>query len=325
MRIERTADPPPDWDAIHAEDPRATMFLHPRWMDAITRAYPFYRPLYLVAEAGGSVAGILPLVQVRRWGLDQFLSLPFGAHGAVGASSRRPSTAAQLAVAFRPGHGDENPALRDVHSRPEFRTRAAPAPPSFFQDFQTHVIDLEGGPEGLWRGTGEAPSAASGPPRAGVLVGLERGGCHLTCIGCMKNRVEPGWGLRPIPGSDPLHRRRLRQDARLYTARLRDEVIAACLCLEHGGREVHPWVSGAAPAARELGAFHFLIDAALRDAALRGCKTWYFGGSGGNRRIEFFKESFSARPVPLLRCFHMAGWARRLRRRPEGQNPAAST
>ena len=36
----------------------------------------------------------------------------------------------------------------------------------------------------------------------------------------------------------------------------------------------------------------------------------------GNPNIEFFKESFGASPVPVLRCFHVAGWWRRLRKGP---------
>ena len=51
MRIERSVEPPSDWDALCRDDPRATLFLHPRWMQALLRANPAYRPLYLLAES----------------------------------------------------------------------------------------------------------------------------------------------------------------------------------------------------------------------------------------------------------------------------------
>jgi hypothetical protein len=105
-------------------------------------------------------------------------------------------------------------------------------------------------------------------------------------------------------------------DARLYVARQDGQAVAACLCLEHEGREIHPWVSGALPSSRESGAFHLIVDTALREAVKRGLAVWHFGGSGGEVGVAFFKESFGARRVPVLRCFHIAGWARGLRKRP---------
>ena len=323
MHIERTTEPPPDWDAIHGEDPRATMFLHPRWMEALVRAYPLYRPLYLVAREGNSVVGILPLVHVRRWGLDQFLSLPSGAHGGpLLRASAPPETSAELAAAFRALVSGAR-TLRfemSIHAPPsDLRAALAPAFGPFFQDLRTHVIDLEGGALGLWpRYRRSARRSIRAAEEAGVLVGLDRSAGAIEALHRLHEDQSRDWaGIPPYSlGVIRSTAAAFGMDARLYTARFRDQVIAACLCLEHGGREVHPWVSGASPASRELGAFHSLIDAALRDVAARGFKTWYFGGSGGNARIEFFKESFSARPVPLLRCFHLAGWARRLRRRP---------
>ncbi|HYV51083.1 MAG TPA: hypothetical protein VE910_04205, partial [Dongiaceae bacterium] len=81
MRIERSVEPPSDWDALCRDDPRATLFLHPRWMQALLRANPAYRPLYLLAEQNGETLGFVPVVRSKRLGLDQVLSLPFGTHG----------------------------------------------------------------------------------------------------------------------------------------------------------------------------------------------------------------------------------------------------
>ena len=81
MHVEKTAERPADWAAILGEDPRATLFLHPRWMEALARAHPRYRPQYLIAREDGRVMGLLPLMQASRYVLSEWLSLPFGAHG----------------------------------------------------------------------------------------------------------------------------------------------------------------------------------------------------------------------------------------------------
>jgi CelD/BcsL family acetyltransferase involved in cellulose biosynthesis len=319
MHIERTEEPPADWEAMHGEDSRATLFLHPRWMRALTRAHPHYRPLYLVAREGTETVAFLPMVRAKRAGLDQFLSLPFGTHG--GPLLRRgagPETVAALGSTFR----DLGSGLRVLRFEmtiydpsPEWRHALAPFLGDFFREIQTHVIDLPS-LSGRYRRSAERSLHAA--ERAGIRVGLEQGEAAFEVLARMHAAQVRNWpGVEPyapdviasVAGS-------FGEEARLYVARKDGQALAACLCLEHAGREIHPWVSGALPESREEGAFHLLMDVALRDAARRGLTVWHFGGSGGIPGVEFFKESFGARRVPVLRCFHLAGWARRLRPRP---------
>ncbi len=324
LRVERSAEAPRDWARLWEEDPRATLFLHPRWMEAITRAHPRYRPLYLLATDAGRLAGMVPLVRLRRLGLDQYLSMPFGTHGGpLLAVDADPATAGSLGKAFRRlVRGSRT--LRyemTVYDPPEpLRGSLALSLGDSFQDFRTHVIDLRPGFEELWlhgydRNTRNCVRMAE---RAGVTVAEERGEEAIAILHRLQAEQARGWeGITPY--SEEAFRavvESLGEDARIYLARREGVPLAACMYLEHGGREIHPWVSGSAPSARPVRAYHKLMNDALRDACARGLALWNFGGSGGNPNIEFFKESFGASPVPVLRCFHVAGWWRRLRKGP---------
>lgn len=324
VRIERTQEPPAGWESLCDQDARGTMFLHPRWMNAITRAYPVFRPTYLVAREGTQLLGLIPLVRVVRLGVEQFISMPFGSHGGpLLAPGVDPEVAAQLAEGFRAlGMGWRTMRFEMSVFDPPLVLREAmrPALGSSFRDFRTHIVDLTPGFDELWengyrRSTRKCVRAAR---RAGVEVRVEEPGVALDVLHHLHSTQSQEW-----MGIHPHSREALesmiesyREDARIYVARLGEKPLAACLFLHHQGKEVHPWVSGAAPEGRESRAFHLLIHDAMRDACAGGFSFWNFGGSGGNPDIEFFKESFAASPRPVLRCFHMPGWARRLRKQP---------
>jgi CelD/BcsL family acetyltransferase involved in cellulose biosynthesis len=322
----RLVDRAPDaWEALWRADPRATLFQHPRWMEAITRGYPSYRPLWLTAETEGRVAGVLPLVRHRKWGLDQYLSMPFGTHGGPLVDPADPGpVVAALAGGFRKlGLGPRVIRFEMSVFDPSEAVRSALAGPlgAWFQDFRTHRIDLTVGFDELWRRRyhKNTRNCVRMAERAGVTVGEERGDEAVEILCRFYAAQAEGWeGIQPYP-REAVERivDSLGADARIYMARSADgEPLAAVLDLEHAGRDVHPWMSGAVPAARPVRASHLLYNHALRDACDRGLATWDFGGSGGNEKIEFFKASFGARPAPVLRCFRAAGWYRRLRKGP---------
>lgn len=324
VRIERSPNPPPGWDSLCEEEPRATLFLHPRWMEAMLRAYPRYRPLYLVAMEGGTVSGGIPVVRMSRLGTEQFLSMPFGSHGGpLLAPGADPEAARALAREFRElGTGLRTLRFEmSVFDPPATLREAMAGPLGFsFQDFRTHVVDLRPGFEELWRngyrrGTRKCVRAAR---RAGVEIHAQPAEEGLNILAELHGRQSRSWeGVHPYSG-DALAAIAgvYGLDARIYAARRDGETLAACLFLTHGGREILPLVSGAVPDAREHRAFHLLMHDAMRDACEAGFTVWSFGGSGGNREIEFFKESFGAVPRSVLRCFHMPAWAKRLGRRP---------
>jgi hypothetical protein len=293
-------------------------------MEAITRAYPRYRPVHLVATDAGTVAGLLPLVRFRRFGLDQYLSMPFGTHGGpLLAAGADPATAGALAKSFRRlvrGGRTLRFEMTVLDPSDDLRAALASSLGSTFQDFRTHLIDLRGGFDELWLRTYDrnTRNCVRMSERAGVTVAQERGEDAIATLHRLHAAQSMEWeGIPPHPAR-AFHAiiDALGDDARIHIARRDGEPLAACLFLEHGGREIHPWVSGSAKAARPVRAYHKLMSDALRDACSRGLETWNFGGSGGNAKIEFFKESFGGKPAPVLRCFHVAGWWRKLHRGP---------
>ena len=319
IRIERSPEPPSDWNGFARDDPRATLFLHPRWIRALVRANPSYRPLYLLAQVNGETMGFLPVVQAKRLGLDQYLSLPFGTHGGPLVRAGAPQeTVAALGDAFR-ALGTGLSVLRfemTLFDPPrEWKQSLSGSLGEFARDMDSHVIDLKALNSRYRRSAERSLRAAQ---TAGVTVSIEHGPVAYDLLAEMHASQVKNWR-----GIEPYSRTVIGAvadtfgpDARLYVARQDGQALAACLCLEHEGREIHPWVSGALPSARESGAFHLIVDTGLQDAMQRGFRFWHFGGSGGEPGIAFFKESFGARPVPVLRYFHIAGWARGLRKRP---------
>ena len=319
MHVERTADRPADWAAIHREDPRATLFLHPRWTEALVKAHPRYRPHYLIAREEGRMVGLLPLMQGTRYVLSEWLSLPFGTHGGpVVRPDAGPRAVAALAEAFRKLVSDPRVYRFEmtIYDPPaQWREALSPAFGTHLHDMDTHVIDLASLDTPFRRSAERSLRAAR---EAKISVGIETGDAAFEALARMHGEQVRNWtGIEPYsrPVIDSVAAS-FGVDARLYVARRDGQALAACLCLEHEGREIHPWVSGALPISRETGAFHLLVDTALREAAARGLETWHFGGSGGIPGVAFFKESFGARRVPVLRCHRLAGWARHLRPRP---------
>ena len=288
-------------------------------MQALVRANPSYRPLYLLAQENGETLGFLPVVRSKRFGFDQFLSLPFGTHGGPLVRAEAPAeTVAALGDAFR-ALGTGLTVLRfemTLFDPPrEWKQSLSGSLGAFVRETDSHVIDVTG-LKGRYRRSAERSLRAA--QTSGVAVSIETDGAAYDLLAGMHALQVKNWR-----GIEPYSRAMIGAvaetfgpEARLYVARRDGQALAACLCLEHEGREIHPWVSGALPSARESGAFHLIVDTALQDAMQRGFKTWHFGGSGGEPGIAFFKESFGARRVPVLRYFHIAGWARGLRKRP---------
>ena len=321
--VERSPQAPPEWETLWNQDPRATLFLHPRWMNAITRGFPGYRPLYLTARQEGRLVAMIPVIHYKRYGFRQFVSMPFGGHGGpLTVPDAGPEVISALALAYRKMVQGFLTMRFEVSIFDPNETLIAALDPvwgEFRQDFRTHLIDLGSGIDNLWNsgyraGTRKSVRAAE---RNQVMVELDRSSQALAILDQLHSAQGIAWsGVDPYPLSViTAMLEAFGEKARIYVASSDGEPVAACLLVEEGSG-IYPLVSGAADRARSLRAFHLLIHVALREACARGLQTWHFGGSGGNADIEFFKESFGGRAVSVLRYHHIARWVRRLRPRP---------
>jgi hypothetical protein len=323
IRIVRPDSIPAAWDALAAAVPGISLFQRPRWMRALLYAYPPYRPAIFVAEDGEDVPGVLPAVAFRRFGFRQLVSLPFGTHGGpLLRPGREADAGAALIRAFRAAAGAPDVLRFEMTCRdpgPALRAELEGALGKTIQASRTHEIDLAALRDNPWSGSYArgARRSVEAAERAGVRVTRGREPERLAGLARLHAAQSRGWtGIPPHP---PQAIARMAaffgEDAAVFTAEREGTSLAACLVLRDGGDAV-PWVSGSLPEARDVKAFHLVVHAALADAAEGGCARWHFGGSGGNPQIEFFKESFGAAAVPVVRCHRLAGWARRLRARP---------
>jgi len=324
LRVELATHPPREWDVLCREDPRATLFTHPRWMEAITRAFPDQSPRYLVAFDGDRLSGLIPLARRRRFGFDQITSLPYGTHGGpLIAPHAGADTVSALARAFRKlvtGFRVMRFEMSVFNPGPELEAGLDAELGSWVRRMTTHLIDLTPGFDHLWNGAYDrnTRNCVRMSERAGVTVSEETGPEALAVLHRLQEEQSRAWsGIHAFP-LDALRAvcDTLGEDARIYIARLEDKPLMACLFLEHEGREIRPWVSGTDPGARPVRASHLLYNQALRDACARVRRVWDFGGSGGNQGIEFFKQSLGAKPAPVLRFFRVADWVRKVRRVP---------
>ncbi len=75
------------WDAFVDGCPEATFFHRAGWRAVLTRAFN-HRCIYLIAERGGEIEGVLPLAQVKSALFGNSLSsLPFCVYGGIAATS----------------------------------------------------------------------------------------------------------------------------------------------------------------------------------------------------------------------------------------------
>jgi hypothetical protein len=324
IRVECALAAPPEWEARVSGNAETPLDRRPRWLDALRHAYPEYRPRIWTARDGERVVAVLPALVVRRYGFRQFVSLPFGsAGGPFSVGDGGEAAASVLLGAFREAAGALDVMRWEmtlVDPSPALRKGALAALGVAGQELGTHVLDLAPGAAELWeRGYHRgARRSVEGAERAGVTVVAGRDPGSIAELARLHRGQSREWvGIPPHP-EEAIARMSafFGDDARVYRAVREGKTLAACLVLEQPGADAIPWVSGALPEAREANAFHLLMHAAIGEAAGRGCRRWQFGGSGGNPRIEFFKESFGAVPVPVLRFHRLAGWARPLRPRP---------
>ena len=321
LGVSLSTSPPPEADRLVDEDPRATVFLHRKWIGALVRGYPRLSPRYLILMEDGEVAGFTPLAEIRPGGLRELVSMPFGTHGGPVVARGVSSAGIELlnrefmdltrrfgTVRFEMSLYEPSETLtRGLES-----TRGVERIPS-----TTLVLDLTPGPEKLWEGYSQQLRRSVRIARkAGVEVREEPGTSGLESFYRLYRMQSREWeipwhhsleALTPMVDS-------LGEDARIWVASHEGRDVCAQLALLHAGREIHLWISGAAPESRPVAAFHYLLATIAEDAARKGYSWLNFGTSMGNPGVEKFKESFSPRRRPIVRVHHQSRWVRWVQR-----------
>jgi hypothetical protein len=257
----------------------------------------------LAIEAGGALAGGMPVLVERRAGFHALHALPLLLSGAPLA---RAGAHAEVDAAAGAGLGSLQRELRAVGGEwALYRPGGPPVAQGALEPvtgetrwFETAVVTLADGLEAAW-------TRMDRGSRQGIRQAVERVDCAqepeaLEAAYALHVAQSRAWRVhRPLPLELS---RRLLEDAgdglgpvaRLFTARHRGTLVCATLVLDHPC-EAMPWWSGADPEARRLHAFPALLWSVVEWAHGAGRARVNLGASESLGSVSAFKDSLGAR------------------------------
>ena len=280
---------PAAWDAFVQSRPDATGYHEWAWRTVIERAFG-HECHYLVAEASGAIAGVLPIVEIRSLLFGRSMtSLPFLNYGGVLAASDEArqalaAEAAKLATARGCRHVEFRHIGRQLDDLPCRQHKV------------TMRLDLA---EGLWeRLDRKARNQVRKAQKSDLTV--ERGGAELLDAFYRvfaRNMRDLGTPVMPRRFFAEVVRA-FGDRIRLLIVRLKDLPIAAGLTYRTGGLMEIPWASSV----RDFNSLcpnHLLYWHALETAIAEGVSVFDFGRSTPGEGTFKFKEQWGAAPVDL--------------------------
>ena len=292
----------PAWDAFVHGHADGTFFHLAAWRHAIERGFG-HRTHYLFAERDGTVAGVLPLAQVKtRLFGNALVSVPFCVYGGPLAADAETATALARHAAGL---------MRNLHVPVlEFRNRE---PQPWLDDAEWPArSDLYVTFRKNFTGDDEANlKAIPRKQRAMVRKGIDRG---LTSV----IDADPGRLFRIYAesvrnlGTPVFAQRYFRLLMELFgdavdivTILDGEEAIASVLNF-YFRDEVLPYYGGGRAIARERYGNDFMYWEVMRRAAARGFTLFDFGRSKLGTGAFAFKKNWGFSPAPLHYRFHLA-------------------
>jgi FemAB-related protein (PEP-CTERM system-associated) len=279
------------WDAFVEGCPAATFFHRIGWKAVLESVFG-YRTLYLYAERGGEIVGVLPLAQIKSWLFGHALvSLPFCVYG--GVAVQDPQAAPALVA--------EAERLAELlgAQRLELRHCAAlnPAWPrqDLYVTFRRPILpEVEANMLAI-------PRKQRAMVRKGASAGL-------------RSELDPGIDRFFRLYADNVHRHGTPALPKRYFETLQRAFGADCEVLtvvDASGTavssvlsfyfrdQVLPYYAGDLPRARELAANDFKYWEVMRRACERGCRIFDYGRSKRNTGAYDFKRNWGFEPIPL--------------------------
>lgn len=276
----------------HAE---TTPFHLPRWGEAVERGCG-QKSHYLVAERpDGSIAGLLPLTEVRsRLFGSTLVSAGFGVGGGILADHVQAAEALARAAW----------ALAETLGCPQLELRGGPLPPGFARRegiYAGFVRDLPVGEDDILKaiprkqraevrralGFGMEVDIGSGPDRLAAH--------HAVYAESVRNLGTPVFPRSLFEAMLD----RFGDDADILTIRKDGKAVASVLSF-YFRDTVYPYWGGGTRAARSLRANELLYFALMRHAADRGCSRFDFGRSKVGTGAFAYKKNWGFEPQPLV-------------------------
>ena len=284
--------PPEASEAWVASHPRARAYHRRVWLSIVEAAFG-HRTRYLVAESGGTVVGVLPLVFFRSRLFGRFtVSMPFFNYGGVLADTSD-AERALLARAIEDTRAAGGSHLELRHSRQHFGDLAAK------RHKVAMVLRLEPTIELQWTALDrKLRNQVRKAEKSGLLA--DAGGEELlpdfyaVFAHHMRDLGTPVYGVR-------FFREVLRRcpESRVFVVRLQGRPVAASIVHWHGGTIEVPWAS----ALREfnpLCANVFLYWQMASFAIGRGAQAFDLGRSTPGEGTWHFKKQWGAEEQALV-------------------------
>lgn len=281
----------PAWERFVQSCPDATFFHRAGWRRVMEKSFG-HPTHFLLAERGGAIAGVLPLVHVKsRLFGNALVSTAFGAYGGPAASdaeARRALTARAVELADKLGV-----------DHLEYRS-VAPSEPAWARKSELYVTfrrDLPDDPEKI---LGMIPGKRRNMVRKGLKAGLD------ATFDDNFDRHYPVYATSVRNLGTPVFPRR-------YFEAIRAEFGDATeiMTISDGGEavtsafsfyfrdEVTPYYVGGTLAARKNAAFDVMYWHLHRRAIERGCRVYDFGRSKRGTGSFDFKVLWGFEPTPL--------------------------
>jgi FemAB-related protein (PEP-CTERM system-associated) len=285
------------WDRFLATQPRASFYHLSGWR-GINQDVLGHRCFQLVARSGGHIAGALPLVLVSSPLFGRILcSMPFVNFGGPVAEDDR------VAQALIRAASEE--AKKSGVDYLELRCAAPLAtdlPASLRKISMT--ISLAPDPDTLWNAfTSKHRKNVKRAYKDDLLV--KSGGIEL--LPQFYALMQESW--RNL--GTPLYSRKYFEavlrtfpdSTRIFVCHRRDEPVAVALTGYFNGVVEGLWAGGGL-LARKLDANYVLYWEMIRDACLRGCRSFHLGRSSADSGGEEFKRKWNAEAQQLYWYFH---------------------
>jgi FemAB-related protein (PEP-CTERM system-associated) len=283
---------PQAWDEFVLRASDGTMAHRWAWLGVVSGTYG-HRVIPLAATRAGTLAGVLPLVQMRSRLFGRHLvSMPYlDAGGLCTSGDRAADNMLVLAAAKLATSSGAQLELRHTADRP------IPLVPSLHK--VTMLMELSGGEDAVRK---RIPASRQRQVRKARRAGLTASMNGSEALADLHRILATN--LRDL--GSPMHRREFfrrimgafGEDARIVLIRERDGVIGAGLMLIQGDWAGMPWV-GSLRSAFARNPNQLLYWEVFRHAIARGCRVFDFGRSSPGAGTYEAKRQWGAQPVQL--------------------------
>jgi FemAB-related protein (PEP-CTERM system-associated) len=295
--VSLTSDAETEWERFVERSPHGSVAHLTHWRNAVVRTYG-HAPHYLMALAGGRVAGVLPLFLIRRPILGSLLvTAPYLSHGGLCADTDEASRClVQAARTLSGQYGARYVEIRSL-SKADCGLRCK-------DSYCAYFLPLHHDPETVWaRLANRARTAVRKAVRSGLTI--EHGHHLVKPLAQILSRHMRGLGT-PFHGV-AFYRNILDEfgdRAEVFMVRYRDRFVGGGLTAIAKDALTWPY-GGCLKEYRHLAAMNLLTWEVIRYGCEQGLAYLDFGRSRWESGTALFKEQWKAEPSPLFYEYHL--------------------